>query len=196
LVLAAALLAAIPAAALEMRASTLAGAGIVRVEAGAMVTDGDGRRFRVVLAPGLALLPAGAAPVAERRPGMLADGVLTRGRRNLRAVWLTRPTGRYGHGVLGDAIEAGGVAAELADGRRVELVLSADSVFEDLRPRLADTDGDGDDEILVVRSYLDRGAALAVIEAGTGLVAAAQTPPIGRPYPNLSNSAMRRRLTH
>ena len=112
---------------------------------------------------------------------MLPDGVVARGALNIRAAWLADPTTRYAHGVLGDAIEAEGVAVETADGRILELRLPADSVFEDRYPRLADIDGDGDDEILIVRSYLDRGSALAVIKMQTdGLAIVAETPALGR----------------
>ena len=59
--------------------------------------------------------------------------------------------------------------------------LSANSVFEDRKPRLADLDGDGTDEIIVVRSYLDRGAALSIVKLkAEGLEIVAETPAIGR----------------
>ena len=77
---------------------------------------------------------------------------------------ITGPTGRYGHGVIGDAIEASGLGVMDDRGVLLDLQLPADSVFEDRYPRFADPDGDGIDEILLVRSYLDLGAALAVIK--------------------------------
>jgi hypothetical protein len=49
-------------------------------------------------------------------------------------------------------------------------------VFEDIAPRLADTDGDGAREVVVVVSGLSDGARLTVWDMG-GLVAT--TPPIG-----------------
>jgi hypothetical protein len=129
-----------------------------------------------VLGMAVASLPAAGA----ERPGMLPDGVVAAGQRDVAFAWLTGPTERYRHGVLGDAIEASGLAVEMADGRRLAFELDAGSVFEDRYPRLHDLDGDGDDEILVVRSYLDRGAALAVlgIEGGR-LTILAETPAIG-----------------
>src|SRR5690606_33675671 len=57
------------------------------------------------------------------------------------------------------------------------IVLPHTRVFEDIEPRLADLDGDGAPEAIVVETDLDRGARLAVYDAG-GLVAA--TPFIGR----------------
>lgn len=123
-----------------------------------------------------------AAALAERRPDMLPDGIVVHGSRDIAAAWLTGPTRRYGHGVLGDAVEASGVAVDMADGRRLALTLGPDSVFEDRYPRLADLDGDGRDEMLVVRAYLDRGAALTVLRVGEGgLEIAAETLAIGTP---------------
>jgi hypothetical protein len=56
-------------------------------------------------------------------------------------------------------------------------------VFEDRQPRLADLDGDGRDEIVLVRSYLSRGAALAIVAlVGDRLKVVAETPPTGSPH--------------
>lgn len=125
---------------------------------------------------------ATAAARAEWRPGMLPDGVVVRGRRNIRAAWLTGPTTRYRHGVLGDAIEASGLAVELAGGRIVSLTLGPDAVFEDRTPRLVDLDRDGRDEILLVKSTLTAGAALALAAVTGGrLSIVAEGAPIGMP---------------
>jgi hypothetical protein len=129
-----------------------------------------------VLGVAVAALPAAGA----ERPGTLPDGVVVAGQRDVAFAWLTGPTHRYAHGVLGDAIEASGLAVEMADGRQLTFELDAGSVFEDRYPRLHDLDGDGDDEILAVRSYLDRGAALAVLGVEGGRLAIlAETPAIG-----------------
>ncbi len=91
------------------------------------------------------------------------------------------PTTRYAHGVLGDAIEAGGLEARDAAGMRHLLMLPENAVFEDITPRLADLDGDGAAEAVVVVSYRDRGAALAVYGLRGGeLARLAETAPIGR----------------
>ncbi|MCZ8187573.1 MAG: hypothetical protein O9308_14445 [Beijerinckiaceae bacterium] len=75
--------------------------------------------------------------------------------------WLIQPTTRYDHAVLGDGIEAGGFAVE--HGRiRLAFTLPSDAVFEDRRVRLADLDGDGVPEAIVVKAYLERGAVIAV----------------------------------
>jgi hypothetical protein len=138
----------------------------------------DGRRR---LLPSLALLLASAVVWAGDAP-TLPDGEIARGGGNIRQAWLTHPTRRYAHGVLGDAIEAGGISVVMADGSERRLLLEPDSVFEDRYPRLADLDGDGEDEIFLVRSYLDRGAALAILETTEdGLRIAAETPALGIP---------------
>ncbi|MBL6928423.1 MAG: VCBS repeat-containing protein [Rhodospirillales bacterium] len=121
--------------------------------------------------------------VAEPRSDMLPDGEVAYGERNITAAWLSGPTGRYRHGVLGDAVEASGLSAQLADGRIVSLELGTTSVFEDRLVRLVDLNSDGTDEILVVRSYLDTGAALAVVGVRNDRLAIlAEAPAIGLPH--------------
>ena len=96
----------------------------------------------------------------SRPANALPDGQPALGRGAIAEVWLTEPTERYGHAVLGDGIEAGGLLVRLADGDSLTLSLPAAQVFEDLTPRLVDLDGDGRDEILVVRSSQSSGAML------------------------------------
>jgi hypothetical protein len=72
---------------------------------------------------------------------------------------------------------------ETRDGKRQTVQLKSDAVFEDLEPRLADLDRDGHDEIIVVKSYLKRGSALAVIGLRKGKYEIiAETPPLGQPH--------------
>ena len=121
-------------------------------------------------------------PPPPRRADMLPDGALSTGSRGIAEAWLTGPTRRYRHGIMGDAIEASGLRVVTSEGRTLEASLGPDSVFEDRLARLADVDGDGRDEVLVVRSYLDAGAALAVYEVrGGALRHKAEAAPIGRP---------------
>ena len=89
----------------------------------------------------------------------------------------TQPTTRHDHGVLGDAVEWGALQLQLVDGRVVTHVLPADLVFEDTAPRLADLDGDGAPEVIVVESAQTQGARLAVWGAAGRITA---TPHIGR----------------
>lgn len=98
--------------------------------------------------------------------------------------WITEaryaePTGRYAHGVLGDDEEWGALHLTLSDGTRRSLRLPDARVFEDIAPRLADLDGDGEPEVIVVESHVAQGARLAVYGAG-GLLGA--TPYIGRAF--------------
>lgn len=115
--------------------------------------------------------------------GALPDGRVATGSRDIARAWLADPTDRYDHGVLGDKIEAGSLVIELRDGKRHIVRLGDDAVFEDLAPRLADLDGDGRNEIIVVKSYLKRGSALAVIAERKGKYEiVAETPPLGQPH--------------
>lgn len=112
----------------------------------------------------------------------LPHGRVAVGTRDIARAWLSDPTPRYDHGVLGDKIEAGSLTIETRDGKVQAVRLKDDAVFEDLTPRLADLDGDGHDEIVLVKSYLKRGSALAVIGRRDGkYTIIAETPPIGTP---------------
>jgi hypothetical protein len=106
-----------------------------------------------------------ASPALAAELPRLPDGEVTR--TGSLAAYLIEPTTRYDHGVLGDAIEAGGFAVE-RKGRTLTYRLPADAVFEDRRVRLADLDGDGAPEAIVVKSYLRHGAAIAVFRIGAG----------------------------
>lgn len=92
---------------------------------------------------------------------------------------LIAPTERYDHGVLGDAVEWGGLEMGLRDGQRLRITLPETRVFEDVTARLGDFDGDGKPEVMVVETEIARGAALAIYDA-KGRRAA--TPPIGQTH--------------
>lgn len=95
---------------------------------------------------------------------------------------LIDPTDRYDHGILGDGIEAGGLSVTV-DGKVHRLRLERGMVFEDLRVRLVDVDGDGAPEALVVRTDLGRGSAIAVYRISSGgIEPLAESRPIGRPH--------------
>lgn len=89
------------------------------------------------------------------------------------------PTTRYAHGVLGDEIEHGTLELTLSSGVTRRFTLDPSLVFEDVAPRLADLDGDGAPEVIVVESYRSRGARLAVWGAEGRIIA---TPAIGRAF--------------
>lgn len=99
---------------------------------------------------------------------------------------LVQPTDRYDHGVLGDALEWGGLrltvqncplCSTIPPGVQVLITLPESRVFEDIEARLADLNGDNRREVIVVETDLARGASLAVY-GPDGKIAA--TPFIGR----------------
>ncbi len=112
---------------------------------------------------------------------MLPDGEITQTR--LFKTWLSGTTGIYRHGILGDPTEAPAINVLTGEGRKFEFKISQRSVFEDLRVRLIDLNGDGKEELVAIRSYLDAGAALSVFAlAADGINLLAETPPIGLSY--------------
>lgn len=156
--------------------------GISQAPAAVIAVRQDGKRFEVALSgKTLALLPTDSRIVVAPAPDILPDGEVSEGTGVIRRAWLTGATERYAHGILGDRIEASGVGIERADGKFLYFELGADSVFEDRRARLVDFDGDGVDEIVVVKTYLNAGAALAVLEASDeALELVAEAEPIGQ----------------
>lgn len=101
--------------------------------------------------------------------------------------WYDGPTTRYAHGVLGDTIEATRLHAYATTAQTPcgdqSITLPPDLVFEDTTPRLADVNGDGTPEIIVVQSHQRLGAQLAIYrysDDGVGLELLASTPFIGR----------------
>jgi hypothetical protein len=138
--------------------------------------------FRVDYYPGELPLPSPSvsSPEEEWPEDTLPDGHVARGEQGVARAWLVMPTKRYAHGALGDSIEAGGLEVETTAEERLRFALPNDSVFEDTIPRLADLDGDGQDEIILVRSYRGLGASLSVVGFRAGVLGPiAETPPIG-----------------
>ncbi|NQV81274.1 MAG: VCBS repeat-containing protein [Alphaproteobacteria bacterium] len=117
-----------------------------------------------------------------RRADMLPDGLVALGAGEINEAYLIGPTSRYRHGVIGDAIEASGLRIQTNGGDILDYRLPTDSVLEDIVPRLHDVDGDGKDEVVVVRSYIEAGSALAVFGLREGRLALiAEAAPIGQP---------------
>ncbi len=111
------------------------------------------------------------------------DGAIAR-------AWFDDPVGRYDHGVLGRSQEPSTLWVNAPGNHGLcghALTLDGMHVFEDVAPRLADLDGDGSDEVIVVRTHIGKGAQLAVYRwTGEDLVLDAATPYIGRPHPWLA----------
>lgn len=166
------------------RVDTPARVNAVETIDGQVRVDSGGLWYRIVLDGEQAKLDFLDKPAIPKPPeGALPDGRIATGSRDIARAWLSEPTTRYDHGILGDKIEAGSLMIELRDGKRQVVQLSADAVFEDLEPRLADLDGDGHDEVIVVKSYIKRGSALVVIAERKGKYeVVAETPPLGAPH--------------
>ena len=71
------------------------------------------------------------------------------------------PTEKYRHGILGDKIEAEQLVV-VVDSVFYELKLSGEYVFEDIRPRLYDVDGDNELEFITIRTNVSEGAGIAI----------------------------------
>lgn len=130
------------------------------------------------------LMPAPVTGAPDTAPqGALPDGTIaTASSGDIRRAWYADPPERYGHGVLGDRIEAGSLAVTDADGNPHLFRLPQTHVFEDITPRIADLDGDGGNEVVTIRAALDAGAAIAIYGLRDGqLVELAATPEIGTP---------------
>jgi hypothetical protein len=143
------------------------------LEAEPLATLCDGRLMRIGLKDGALVFRPFEGIVRKRDPsagrtGELPDGQETHGPERIAAAWLIGPTDIYGHGILGDGIEASGFRFLRKDGVHFTYRLDGASVYEDLRVRLVDLNDDGTEEALLIRSYLDRGAALAVYDLRAG----------------------------
>ena len=111
----------------------------------------------------------------------IPDGKVARGNRQIIAAWFSDATQRYRHFALGSDHEPGSLVISTADHRAHKLALPADSVFEDREPRIVDIDGT--DMVIVVRSYLKHGSALALVGiVGADAKVIIETPPIGAPF--------------
>lgn len=127
-----------------------------------------------------------APPQSFKKPKydtLLRDGERTRGARNILAAWFSDPTDRYRHTPFGSQMHPTTLTVSTAERRVIRLALPKGSVFEDRSPRIVDVDGDGADEVVVVRAYERQGAALAIAAQRNGeLEIIAETPPIGIPH--------------
>lgn len=181
------------AAGAESRHWTLHVAGLDRIveahDGMPVVVMSDGRHQYVSIQGGkIVLVPIEAEPAAPVPAGALPDAVVTHGHEGGRAAmsaWLDQPTTRYGHAVLGDAIEAGGLSIRYADRSQQQLTLSADRVFEDRYARFTGLLIEGRQTLLTVTSYLNAGAALTLVDPGAaggpGPRIIAEADPIGIP---------------
>ena len=139
------------------------------------------RQFRLSIPRGLFLLSP-LKPWQESIPAtVIPQGRVAAGDGAVATAWLTGPTDRYRHAVLGDPIEATALQVAFSNGREAEYRLPDESVFEDLEPRVVNVDGM--ESILVVRSYPHAGAALALFGiVGSAIQPLAESRPIGQAF--------------
>jgi hypothetical protein len=100
--------------------------------------------------------------------------------------WYDDPTTRYPHFVLGRQDEPATLRVngpEISPQCGLTYELDASHVFEDTAPRLFDLDGDGQNEVITVRSNVGAGAQIAVFGLRNGgLQLLVTNPPIGTPF--------------
>lgn len=132
----------------------------------------------------LFMLPAQAQALSPKTdPEAIADLRVAKGSRDIAEAWLIAPTNRYQHFVQGSRYEPSGLRVKLKNGSIKTLTLAPNLVFEDRQPRLADLDGDGRDEVVLVLSHVKQGASLAAyFVVDDALKLKAKTPFIGRAY--------------
>jgi len=94
--------------------------------------------------------------------------------------WYDGGTGRYRHGVLGDAIEPSILRVTSNAGCTYSVELGVPHVFEDIQTRLANIDQQPGDEVITIRSHQNYGAQIAVYQlSDSGLELLTETPYIG-----------------
>lgn len=145
--------------------------------------------FLIALTAHGASLELSIVPVPEASPttpllnGQIPHSRVTHGGGAIAKAYLSSPTRRYSHGVLGDEVEAASLTLVLDDGKELRYELPESRVFEDLQPHLVNLDAKGADEIVVVESDSKLGASLAVYGLSKGGVEKiAATPFIGHAY--------------
>ena len=156
----------------------------IRTVDGRVDVNAGGLWYRLTIGdkgPSLTFLDV--APKQDRPEGALPDSRVAIGVGDIARAWLAEPTDRYDHGILGDKLEAGALVVVRRDGSQQTLRLKPDAVFEDLEPRIADLDGDGHDEVVLIKSSLTQGSSLAVIGLRKSRYEiVAETPPLGAPH--------------
>ncbi len=147
----------------------------------AILRNNHRQYFTITMEVGAAEFDEIDAPTAQpRRPDMLPDGAVSAGQEHPRRLadrsHPALPARR--HRRCHRSRRAG---RRNQPRRHPNFKLTKGAVFEDRLTRLIDMEGDGSDEILVIKSCLDRGASMALFKStGDGLARIAQSAPIGR----------------
>jgi hypothetical protein len=146
------------------------------------ILDGDGNWVYIDKQGDLVFLDAHGVEIGRLAVDALPDGRILVDEYQ-RLLLLTKPTERYSHGVLGDSLEAGGVAL-VATEPEASLVLTIPApepeVIEGIAPLWVDLTGDGRREIVVTLSGASQGARLAVYDESGAVLASG--PAIGQGY--------------
>lgn len=147
---------------------------VIATDDGVLVQTGE--RYQAIVPCsdpiGLCVVPA-TAPIGPKPApanGLPDGSVATAPSGDIGRAWYARPTDRYAHAVLGDAIEAGSLLVATQDGREREreLILPEAQVFEDITPRIADLDGNGTNEIVTLRASLSGGGGVVIYGLAEG----------------------------
>ncbi len=93
------------------------------------------------------------------------------------SAWYDGGTGRYRHGVLGDAIEPSILRVSDHSGCSYSIELGRPHVYEDIQTRLANIDGKPGAEVVTIRSHQDYGAQIAVYQLAEGSLELLTTTP-------------------
>lgn len=130
----------------------------------------------------LVFMLASGVESARLAVAALPDGrILVDGDKRL--LLLTQPTERYGHGVLGDAIEAGAVTLIETEPEPTVILtipIPEPMVVEGIAPLWADINGDGIREIILTLSDDEQGAQIVAYDEDG--VQVASGPAIGQGY--------------
>ncbi len=100
-----------------------------------------------------------------------------------RLLFLSEPTNRYDHGVLGDAIEAAAITLVnpiIGDEETLSIPIGESRVVEGIAPIWTDITGDGEREIIVTESDFQEGARIVVYGEDSSKIA--EGPSIGTGY--------------
>jgi hypothetical protein len=141
---------------------------------------GSGVMQNLLSIPFLFLLGISASLAATDAP---PNAIVTSGTKDIQTVRLIGKTDEYRHPIFGSMAEATGIEVLTHEGKTLRYKAERNSVFEDREVRLADLDGDGHDEMIVVHTYFSKGASLAIFAIENGEIKLkAETPPLGGPH--------------
>lgn len=142
-------------------------------------------RIFVILMCMVLNISSGQAQVlnAQNDPDAIVGAISVQGEKDITQAWFVLPVTHYPHHVRGQPFDPSGVRVRLRNGQFATYILDNSHVFEDRTPRLADLDGDGKDELILVLSSIQKGSSLAAYSVENGeIVLKARTGFIGRAF--------------